>query len=124
MARSLLRRRGHLGFCHYERSINCHRERSVAIYWQADCFHHATRVARGRLTFRLRKKIFSLHRNDKNREQEPRASVQTTCHRERLLRRRDHLAFCHYERSINCHRERSVAIYWQADCFCLYVPSQ
>ena len=23
--------RGHLGFCHYERSINCHRERSAAI---------------------------------------------------------------------------------------------
>ncbi|MEE0876191.1 MAG: hypothetical protein UIH18_02725, partial [Fibrobacteraceae bacterium] len=27
---------------------------------------HATSVARGRLTFRLRGKIFSLHRNDKN----------------------------------------------------------
>ena len=32
MARSLLRRRGHLlATCHRERSTNCHRERSVAI---------------------------------------------------------------------------------------------
>ena len=36
---------------------SCHRERSVAIYWQADCFHHATSVARGRFTLRLRKNI-------------------------------------------------------------------
>ena len=31
MARSLLRRRGHLGCSHYKRSTDCHRERSVAI---------------------------------------------------------------------------------------------
>ena len=46
-------------FCHYERSINCHREHSAAICYQADCVHHATNVARGRLTFRLRGKSFS-----------------------------------------------------------------
>ena len=40
-----------------EQVQGCHRERSVAIYWQTDCFHHATSVARGRLTFRLRKNI-------------------------------------------------------------------
>jgi hypothetical protein len=39
--------------------------------------------------------VVSLHRNDKNRWQ-----VQ------------------------DCHRERSVAIYWQWDCFYHYVPSQ
>ncbi|MEE0877606.1 MAG: hypothetical protein UIH18_09925 [Fibrobacteraceae bacterium] len=32
---------------------------------KADCVHHATSVARGRLTFRLRGKIFTFHRNDK-----------------------------------------------------------
>ena len=53
----------------------------AVICWQRDCFHHATSVARGRLTFRLRKKIFSFHRNDKNRA----ASVETTCHRERSV---------------------------------------
>jgi len=59
--------------------------------WQVDCFHHATNVARGRLTFRLRGKILFGVSNDKSRV----ASVQTSCHR---------------ERSVNCHRERSVAI--------------
>ena len=46
--------------------ILCHRERSVAICWQGDCFHHATNVARGRLTFRLRGKSLLRVRNDKN----------------------------------------------------------
>jgi hypothetical protein len=42
------------------------------------------------------------HRNDKVLGQEPRASVQTTCHGERLMPRGHLLA--------SCHRERSVAI--------------
>ena len=54
-------------FCHYERSINCHREHSAAICYQADCVHHATNVARGRLTFRLRGKILLGVRNDEIR---------------------------------------------------------
>jgi hypothetical protein len=57
-------------------TTTCHRERSVAIYWQGDCFHHATSVAHGRLTFRLSKKILLGIRNDKVRGQEPRASAK------------------------------------------------
>ena len=74
MARSLLRRRGHLAFCHYERSINCHRERSAAIYWQGD-YHavHAARLAMTRFSGKNRTTssiaMTKVVRNDKNRAQ-------------------------------------------------------
>ena len=63
--------RGHLGFCHYERSINCHRERSVAICWQWDCRAvHSARLAMTRTAGKCRtgKEIASVTtflRNDK-----------------------------------------------------------
>ena len=47
--------RGHLGSCHYERSINCHRERSVAICWQWDCRAvHSARLAMTRTAGKCR----------------------------------------------------------------------
>ena len=58
--------RGQLGSCHYERSEVIQNKCCL----QGDCFHHATSVARGRLTFRLRKNIllgFAMTRfSDKN----------------------------------------------------------
>ena len=63
MARSLLRRRGHLGFCHYERSEVIQKQVLIAK--------------------RLPRRAFCTARNDKVLGQEPWASVQTTCHGER-----------------------------------------
>ena len=82
MARSLLRRRGHLGFCHYERSTDCHRERSAAIYWQADCVTPlGVRNDKGVLAMTSglwQESRTSSLRNDKVRRQEGEASVQTS----------------------------------------------
>ena len=44
------------------------------------------------------------------------ASVEKGCHGERHLCCVAILLFCHYERSINCHREHSAAICYQGDC--------
>ena len=101
MARSLLRRRDLL-------TTSCHRERSAAIYWRWDCFHHATSVARGRLTFRLRKKSLSLHRNDKKLV----ASVKTTCHGERPCASWPSVSDkLRASLQTSCHRERTEANY-------------
>jgi hypothetical protein len=54
-------------------------------------------VARGRLTFRLRGKIFSLHRNDK---------IRMASHGQ--------VQGCHSERSVNCHREESFKTTWRS----------
>jgi hypothetical protein len=62
----------------------------------------------------------------------PRGHLLASCHRKRSVNCHGEESFkttrpscfCHYERSTDCHRERSAAIYWQRDCFCLYVPSQ
>ena len=65
--------RGHLGSCHYERSINCHRERSVAICWQWDCRAvHSARLAMTRTATSVelaRRLLLSLRSiaSDKNR---------------------------------------------------------
>ncbi|MEE0877067.1 MAG: hypothetical protein UIH18_07200, partial [Fibrobacteraceae bacterium] len=65
-----------------------------------------TSVARGRLIFRLRGKIFSFHRNDKNRT----ACVKTGCHGEESFKTTWHLTTsCHVKRSLTCHGERPCA---------------
>jgi|GEM_PF-5206880 len=60
MARGL-ESRGHLVFfCHYERSINCHRERHlcrVAICWQGDCWQLVRRLLQ---LFKLRNDKFRI----------------------------------------------------------------
>ena len=108
MARSLLRRRGHLAFCHYERSEviqkqvllamgllpPCHKCGSWQAHIQASQKHLVgVRNDKGlaasvELVSRLPRRVFYTARNDKKLA----ASVQTTCHR---------------ERSVNCHGEES-----------------
>ena len=74
--------RGHLAFCHYERSTDCHRERSVAIYWQGDCVTpFGVRNDKGVLAMTRglwQESRASSLRNDKVRGQEGQASVQTS----------------------------------------------
>ena len=94
MARGLVPR-GHLGSCHYKRSINCHRERSVAICWQWDCRAvHSARLAMTRTIGKSWTSFFAMTRGLRAR-----SVVRFRVVMARDLVTRGHLGFCHYERS-------------------------
>ena len=96
MARSLLRRCGHLGFCHYERS---------------EVIQKQVLLAMG-----LPRRVFYTSRNDKIRMashgqiQGCHREHSVNCHGEESFKTTRPSCFCHYERSEVIHKQVLLAM--------------